>query len=337
MKRISKWHKIKQNIKVFCYSESHSCPREDKLSACTHFPLLNKKVLLGVAAWRARWTTLSCEKCCAVKFPDASPRLGKPLQCQLQLVLQSPCAFQGRFWSCWLLPEPMYTTQRLTETALEGGGGGGGKRQSLWQRASQATPSLPTGTRRWGFCFCSAPWGWTYMLSSWRASFLSSQLWTTSYPPSCRAQSLSANRIFSWSSRAEEHGLPMRCFAFISWVIKRTTRMTTAAPQTKVKANDQTPTSPQLAPKKCSKPEAHQESGMCYCWLITTGDRGLKPNVNTNYPVLLFCCVFVSPHRGNQYQTFSCPATCYPVTQRSVIFSKWPNLPSCHLQMSAYK
>lgn len=129
----------------------------------------------------------------------------------------------------------------------------------------------------------------------------------------------------------------MRCFAFISWVIKRTAQMTTTAPQTKVKANDQTPTLPRWAPKKCSKPEPHQESGMCYCWLITTGDRGLKPNVNTNYPALLFCCVFVSPHRGNQYQTFSCPAMRYPVTQRSVIFSKWPNLPSCHLQMLAYK
>lgn len=91
-----------------------------------------------------------------------------------------------------------------------------------------------------------------------------------------------------------------------------------------VKANDQTPTLPRWAPKKCSKPEPHQESGMCYCWLITTGDRGLKPNVNTNYPALLFCCVFVSPHRGNQYQTFSCPAVRYPVTQRSVISQSDP-------------
>lgn len=164
----------------------------------------------------------------------------------------------------------MYTTQRPTETALEGGGGGG-KRQSPWQRASQATPSLPTGTRRWGFCFCCAPWGWTDVLSSWRASFLSSQLWTTSYPPSCRAQSLSANRIYSWSSRAEERGLPMRCFAFISWVIKRTARMTANASQTKVKANDQTPTVPQSPPKK-----------MQQTW-ASSGVRNVLPLVNNNW------------------------------------------------------
>lgn len=28
--------------------------------------------------------------------------------------------FQGRFWSCWLLADPMYTTERPTETALGG-------------------------------------------------------------------------------------------------------------------------------------------------------------------------------------------------------------------------
>lgn len=78
--------------------------------------------------------------------------------CQLQLVLQSLCAFQGRFGSCWLLAELMYTTERLTETAL------GDKWQSLWQLAVQATPSLPTGTKRWAFWFCCALWGWTCTL-----------------------------------------------------------------------------------------------------------------------------------------------------------------------------
>lgn len=47
---------------------------------------------------------------------------------------------------------------------------------------------------------------------------------------------------------------------------------------------------------ECFKPELHQESGICYWWLMTTGDL-FRAYLNTNYPALLFCCVFVSPPR----------------------------------------
>jgi len=49
---------------------------------------------------------------------------------------------------------------------------------------------------------------------------------------------------------------------------------------------------------ECSKSELHQDPGICYCWLMTTGDL-FKTYLNTNYPALLFCCVFVLPQEGN--------------------------------------
>lgn len=85
----------------------------------------------------------------------------------------------------------------------------------------------------------------------------------------------------------------------------------------KVKVNDRTPAEPQTRAKLQSP---HQESGMCYCGFITTGDGALRPNVNTNYPALLLCCVFLSPPQRKSNPDLllrppSCDSTCSRLVQ----------------------
>lgn len=59
---------------------------------------------------------------------------------------------------------------------------------------------------------------------------------------------------------------------------------------------------------------------MCYCGFITTGDGALRPNVNTNYPALLLCCVFLSPPQRKSNPDLllrppSCDSTCSRLVQ----------------------
>lgn len=73
------------------------------------------------------------------------PTLEK-LLCQPQLVLQRHCAFQDRFWSCWLLAEPMYTTEPMRQRS--------GRSDSRYGEFLPSQPARCTmGTQWWRFFF----------------------------------------------------------------------------------------------------------------------------------------------------------------------------------------
>lgn len=112
------------------------------------------------------------------------PTLEK-LLCQSRLVLQSCCAFQARFWSCWLLAEPMYTTEPVRQCS--------GRRVSRYgEFLSSQPPPCPWEPNGEGFFLCvcfvifictsgmekqiSFPssyfiYGWVPLLASYRLSF----------------------------------------------------------------------------------------------------------------------------------------------------------------------
>lgn len=113
------------------------------------------------------------------------PTLEK-LLCLPQLVLQSCCALQARFWSCWLLAEPMYTTEPVRQHSWISGSRHG-------DLLSNQSPCCPWEPRdEVSFCICT-----TEMEK--RADFPSFSHLFTSY----RHETPSANGIYSsgpWQS-----------------------------------------------------------------------------------------------------------------------------------------
>lgn len=159
-------------------------------------------------------------------------------------------------WSCWLSVDLMYTAQRLTQTTLTGWAAG----LSLWKHTFQATPSASTHKTMVPL-FALRAVGKdlrTVFLSRFRPSSSIMGKYITSLLQNPPPALLNLFIIVQAALKKSQRYLN-KLHKWLNLFFRPRSKIITGHLQ------------PRLT-LECSKPEIHQQLGMCYWCLLTTGD-----------------------------------------------------------------